>query len=98
MAILNWLRKLWFKLFPKAEINHVNTKLQKAIIKKQVNQVTIIKEVRDYMVNVLKIDSKSKFIPLSLRQQACVKVNKEFGERMKACNVILTINMQLVAR
>jgi hypothetical protein len=95
-TLVKWLKKLWFKLFPKQAIKQIDNKLQKAVIDKQKQKITLLYEIKDYMVNTLKIDKKSKFIPLSIRHEACKKVNKNFGERMKQHHLKLNINLEIV--
>lgn len=88
--------RLWFKLFPKLAVNNVNGKLQKAIVNKKESQIKLLLEIRDYMFKVLKIDLGSKFIPLSIRNEACKKVNAEFGKRMIENRIKININLELI--
>lgn len=54
----------------------------------------IIKSVRKY----LKLDAKSKYIPLSLRNKEEIRfqVESEFGEQLEALDMRLTENLRVV--
>ncbi len=88
--------KFWFWLFPKQEINSINKKLEKAVVNKKEATVKLIKEVGSFMINDLKIDTKSKFIPLSVRRAACTKVMRKYGKRMVKYKIKINFNLELV--
>jgi len=88
--------KFWFRLFPKAEIKAINKRLSKAVVNKQRTKLILLTEIKKYMLNELKIDKKSKFIPLSVRKEVCTKVNSRFGKRMVASRIKLNINLKLI--
>lgn len=88
--------KIWYWLFPKQKIKAINKRLSRAVVDKQKTKLILLTEIKRYMLNELKIDKKSKFIPLSVRKEVCTKVNSRFGKRMIASRIKLNINLQLV--
>lgn len=90
--------KIWYRLFPKKQINAINKRLEKAVVDKQKRKLLLLVEIKKYMLNELKIDKKSKFIPLSVRKEVCTKVNSRYGKRMKELNVILNLNLKLILK
>lgn len=88
--------KFWYQLFPKQKINHINKKLETALIDKTKERINLLVEIKNYIVKDLKIDKKSKFIPLHVRRQACTQVLTKFGKRMKEHKIRININLQLV--
>lgn len=91
------IRKLWYRLFPKKQINQINKKLLIALKDKAKERINLSTEIKNYLVNELKIDKKSKFIPLHVRRQVCTHVMAKFGKRMIAHKIKMNINLELVA-
>lgn len=87
--------KFWAWLFPKQALKQVNRGLERAVYDQKVNQIKLMVEIKDFIVKDLKID-RSKFIPLSVRQQVCNKVISKYGDGMKAHRIKINTNLQLV--
>lgn len=89
--------KLWYWLFPKAKVAAVNHQLNKALKNKAKERINLLVEIKNYIIKELKIDKKSKYIPLHVRRTACTQVNVKFGERMRFHKIRININLELVA-
>lgn len=89
--ILKW----YYKLFPKQQIKEINRKLGNAVLDKSKQRIILLTQIKHFVKNELKIDTKSKHIPLNVRRAACLRVKSKFGERMKALQIKMNINLQL---
>lgn len=87
--------KFYYKLFPKQQIKEINRKLAKAVLDKSKQRIILLTEIKHFVKNELKIDTKSKHIPLNVRRAACLTVKNTFGKRMKASQIKMNINLQL---
>ncbi|OBQ56109.1 hypothetical protein JJL45_05150 [Tamlana sp. s12] len=91
--------KVWFYFFPKAIIKEVNEKLQDAVIKKSHDTGTLIRDIRQYLLEEYKVGGRSQYIPTKFKDRETIvkNVRLQFGERMQASGIILTNNLKLKA-
>lgn len=75
----------------------VSDKLEGVVKEKRKLQKLLVKEIKDYMFNVLGYDSKSKFIPKKFKNSQEIKiiVRTEFGVKMDLLNITINDNLKL---
>jgi hypothetical protein len=90
---INWYQD-WVRYFQIRRIDRISKKLEVKYLEKVKARVALKKDITEYVKNDLKIDARSKFIPLDVRKRAVDAIHNHFKDRMKEHQVSVNYNFQ----